>query len=607
MPNSTPEFVKGQKGVDLDSARAMINAGNAYLAPGGAFEYSRPEQRQVLPYTPDVSGYGNARITRKGARISFDMLRNVYERSSSVRPPVDFLINTLSTTPFRISVVPGARVPKRDIRRAEELFTQPLAELGMDTFRDVLGKLLRDLLVLDHSILLKHTQEDAIDAFEAQDSAKFAPIPDKSGRLKGWAYGDADPTKNAKPDFTRDEIVHFRRGQRSDSLYGLPIIETILHEVQALLNASRSFAVALNSNEIPPGILLLAGVNSPRQLDRMKDNIRQDAGIHQSYKLRVITGVQDAKWISLDRSNREMEVAQLVEQVERIVFRNFGVDRIAMGSAADVNRSTAEEMVAVRNQSLIKPILDLLADKFTYEVLSMINPGLFLEFFYYARTGDEADLVDEESSETTSARPNQVIEKGCVSCHGTGRILYSEHGDTSAAPCPVCYGRGYRGPTYVARPTGLRKPTAALISTPRRAWETMASEYEEEKLAELQERARRNIKAVLSNMHDRDSAIAATEKAREILTDLNQKAFQMGASKVRDSNFAVSRGGLESAAARVDDFVKYNLRLAIDSVKSDDAFSNIATRGVDEALSIIDNAVAVAGSAVAELASRRLG
>ncbi len=597
-------YVQGQENLDIGTARAMVNAGRAVIAPGGGFHYVRPEAARNLSLNnSSYTQYGADRVTRKGAQLSFDMLRTVYMRSSAVRPPVDFLINTLSTTPFQISAMPGARVPKRDIKRAEALFVQPLNDMGTDTFRDLLSMLLKDILVLDHGIVLKHTEKGIIDAFEAMDAAKFHPVADKkSGRLSGWTYNRSDFSAPASSDYSREDIAFFRRGARTDSLYGTPIIETIVHEVQALLNASRSFSIALDKNEIPPGFLHIGGATSPRQLDRMKQGIKEDAGIHQSYKLRVITGAETVSWINIDRSNREMEVAQLVEDVEKIVFRNFGVDRIAMGSATDVNRSTAEEMVAVRNQSLIKPILDMLADKFTYDVLAQINPGLFIEFFYYARTGDEADLVDEKTSETSSARPNAASDKksACISCASTGRVLYTELGESQCAVCPVCQGRGYRGPTYTARPRMLRSAVSE-VSTPYRAWKSMATEEDVASLAELEARTKRNVTAVLSSMGDKDSIMVASNHVEKILTDMVESAHRVGASKVREAKFAPGKAGLVAARARISDLVNYNMKLAVElsgSIGEKNAVEGIATRSLEEAASIIRLASHVAGSAL---------
>lgn len=598
-------YVKGQENIDVGTARAMVSAGRAAIAPGGAFHQVQPDARAILPFTPGFGSRNSDRVTRKGARLSFEMLRAVYERSSAVRPPVDFLINTLSTTPFRIATLPGARVPKKDVRRAEEMFTQPLSEMGTDTFRDLLSMLLRDILVLDHGIILKHNERGILDAFEAMNAAKFHPKADKrNGRLDGWLFNRDDLFVTTNADFTREEIVQFRRGARTDSLYGTPVIETIVHEVQALLNASRSFAVALDKNEIPPGLLHISGPGvGARQIDRMKQSIKQDAGIHQDYRLRVITGADKVEWVSLDRSNREMEVAQLVEDVEKIVFRNFGVDRIAMGSATDVNRSTAAEMVAVRNQSLIKPILDMLADKFTYEVLAQINPGLFIEFFYFARTGDEADLISSDDSETTSAsRPNAANSEktSCISCAGTGRIIYRELGETECAVCPVCLGRGYRGPTFVSRPRMLRS-SISEVSTPQRAWISMSNEEDAANIDELQARTRRKITAILASMGDKDSVLAASGHVEKILTDMVESAHRVGASKVRESGYAPGKAGLTSARARIADLININMKLAIDlsgSAAEKDVIEGIASRSLDEASAIINLATNVAGSAL---------
>lgn len=603
MPN---RVYIAKPGEDLSTVKAQLDSGMASLR-NGELEYARGQRETLQSYlSPSYLGYGSSRITRKGARLSFETLRTIAERSSSVRPPIDFLVNTLSTTPFQISAMEGMRVPKRDIKRAEELFQQPTPMFSTETFRSLLSAVLRDLLVMDHAIILKHLSGNKLDGFEGMDAALFHPTTRKDGRLKDWVQESADGVTYGT--FKASEIAHLRRYSRTDSLYGMPVIETIIHEVQALLNASRSFSASLDKNEIPPGILFLLGVHD-RQIDRMRSQVKQDAGVLNDYRLRFLTGADDAKWIPFDRSNREMEVAQLVEQVERIVFRNFGVDRIAMGSAADVNRSTAEEMVATRNRSLIKPILDLLADKLTFEILRQINPGLYIEFFYYARTGAEEDLVDEQESETTSADSasgSARIIKPCHACKGSGVTTFRELNEVVGLSCPVCAGSGERRPTYTARPRMIMD-TRAQLTNPRRAWQHLADGRDEDQMAKIKARTRRNVTTILESITDRDSAMSATNEVKKILGKFLADAHDLGSAKVKAAGLTPFKKAHAELSERVADFVQFNLTTAINFSKSEADVNNVIAKAIDEANAIIDHGEYVAGGALSELVRVKIG
>lgn len=634
MASDSVPFDGAADPVDMSTALSMMHAGSVSPTADGGIEINHDSdmQRRLLPYLPpnfSSSSLVLPNTGREGAILSYPTIRLMARRSSIVMAPINFVCRSLATTPYRIRTIDGMRVPKKDIRRAEELFIHPLGEMGTDTFSAQLSKVLRDLMEIDHQITLKHMEGGVLDSFEAMDSATFFPERDEhNNRLKGWKQR-LRPNKDI--DWDKDEIVHLAMNRRSDSIFGMPTIESIVHEVTATLNASRSFAKSLSENDIPPGFLVLMGQEGRQQLDRMQKGLKRDAGISMDYKLRVITGVQDVKWVQLQREWREMQVAELLERIERIIFRAFGVDRIAMGSAADVNRSTAEAMVMTRHNSLFKPILDMLADAYTYEVLHEINPGLFIEFIHFARTGNIADLSavtvrpTGHMEDITSGDPNAPAqnsteaEKGdekkywaekrqCGGCDGTGDIVYTINGQYEGQRCPDCGGSGLGGPLFVSRPRHMVLPTAInqirrFNVNPVEAWQSMATSQTREILRQKAEVASYNMRSRLESVETEGEFYAASKFVDETLTDLFRSAQGEAAVMLHKAGRSVAPGGqLLIAQQRVHDLVRFQMNGQMRNMPGADrdAIHNLAMRSAEDATAIAARVYEVAGRVLAD-------
>lgn len=631
MASDSVPFDGAADPIDMSTALSMMHAGSVSpTADGGvAINHDSDMQRRLLPYLPPnftASSLVLPNTGREGAILSYPTIRLMARRSSIVMAPINFVTRSLATTPYRIRTIDGMRVPKKDIRRAEELFIHPLGEMGTDTFSTQLSKVLRDLMELDHQITLKHMEGGVLDSFEAMDSATFFPERDgANNRLKGWKQR-LRPNKDI--DWDKDEIVHLAMNRRSDSIFGMPTIESIVHEVTATLNASRSFAKSLSENDIPPGFLVLMGNEGRQQLDRMQKGLKRDAGISTDYKLRVISGVQDVKWVQLQREWREMQVAELLERIERIIFRAFGVDRIAMGSAADVNRSTAEAMVMTRHNSLFKPILDMLADAYTYEVLHEINPGLFIEFIHFARTGNIADLSavtvrptghmeditsgDPDASGSGAEKGDEkkywAVKRQCGGCDGTGDLVYVINGQYEGQRCSDCGGSGLGGPVFVSRPRHMVLPTAInqirrFNVNPVEAWQSMASSKTREVLRQKAEMAAHSMRSRLESVETEGEFYAAAKYVGDTLTDLFRAAQGEAAVMLHNVGRSVAPGGqLLIAQERVHDLVRFQMNGQMRTMQGADrdAIHNLAMRSAEDAAAIASRVYEVAGRVLAD-------
>lgn len=607
--------------VNINTAAEMVKSGAAVPSSDGTVSLVDPYGQRALSTTFFSGNAISNSLTqpfagRKDALLSYEMLRLIARRSGIVKPPIDFVVRSLSSTPYRIRAVDGMRVPKKAIRQAEELLVRPMAEMGMDTFPDVLSKLLRDQMVLDHGIILKHRGKGGgMEAFECMDAATFLPVQSEtSGRLKKWAQRLQN---GQEAEYTIEDVVSYIIHRRSDSLFGEPPLESVVHEVNATLNASRSFSTAMNDNEIPPGVLFLMGADNARAMSRLERQIRRDRGIKNDYALKVIAGVERAQWVPFQRPYHEMQVVELLERLERIIFRVFGVDRIAMGSAQDVNRSTAEAMLMTRHFSLFKPLLDIWANKFTFEILQEIHPGLFIEFIHFARTGMATDLVGVGPTGSISDEAMQVgpgggdegsqslrLPRACGGCDGRGHVLFHYNGDPDAVPCPDCGGRGVGGPVFVSRPNhgrlllppGLNR-MRGYRRNPASAWRELASSGSQERLRNAIELARGRVTSACESVADQGDMLRVGRLVQDTLIELYVAAHDEASGLAERAGVSQTKTGLNDAKSRVYDLVRFQINqplLAGADVR------RIAVNTHSDASALCDLAERVAGLALIE-------
>ncbi|KKL46696.1 hypothetical protein LCGC14_2342990, partial [marine sediment metagenome] len=372
--------------VSLDEARRLVDSGQARV--------TQAANPQLVPIAPKgitsrgwrqdhvSGGFGSIFMpdstTGWDHKLSRRDLRKVYMRSAAVRPCVDFIVRSLSTCPWRIVAEPG--VPKRDFNRAVELFTRPAPG---HSFRGIRAQYLNDLMVMDGSVVEKvFSRGGDLVEFIPRDFSRFAVKWDNNGIIEEFIQVVvlSDGTEKTVP-FAPDQISYSVLYPRTSSPYGTPIIETITQEVAALLLASSDIAAFFDENEIPQGILSLGDLGQ-EGFERAQAEFEANKGGKTSRKLYVVHGPGDVKWVPFRRPYREQEIALIVPRIEKIVFRNFGVTPLDMGQSADVNRSTAEAYKELRAFTLFKPLMDLMAEKFTFDILHEIHPGLYLELVY---------------------------------------------------------------------------------------------------------------------------------------------------------------------------------------------------------------------------------
>lgn len=310
--------------------------------------------------------WGKSILSRVGAyALSTTTLRDIYKKNSSIRWCVDTIATEVSALP--IAIVPNysdATVKPRTLRHIVELshfFNDPNA--NEEPFLELIKKVLVDILVIDRGVIEKvFALGGNLLELWARDGATFHPVVDLHGVLQGYVQKTA--AESSKIKFARNEVVYMRHGPTTVSVYGSPIIESIVNEVGAIMFATDWIADSFTEDEIPPGLLVLGEIGQ-EAYERAKADFQEKKGIKVKGEMRVIDNVKDVKWVDFKHTNTEMQLTSLVERLDRIIYRNFGIE-YELGQGDVTGLKLTEKLQKIK---LMKPLARMIAWKINNEIM----------------------------------------------------------------------------------------------------------------------------------------------------------------------------------------------------------------------------------------------
>ena len=140
-----------------------------------------------------------------------------------------------------------------------------------------------------------------------------------------------------------------------------------------MLRANEHAMLTLDADEIPPGILVLAGI-AGRAAEEARADMQRLKG--QDHKIRVMTTPDPtgigAKWIELRRTPKDVSMVEIIDQIRRSIYRAFGVMPVEMGMTESIPRATAVVQMDVASSHLVTPVLELLQGKINGQILTSL-------------------------------------------------------------------------------------------------------------------------------------------------------------------------------------------------------------------------------------------
>lgn len=338
--------------------------------------------------------------------LSNEELWAVYRQCPEVRASVEAIVRVISTWDWTIE--PVEALPNDDplyevaLDAAEEArrFLAAPNEDG-EVWQTFASKALRDLLVYDswatENVL---GREGSLDELVTLPGGTVHPRVDRHQRVVDYKQVTGD----AETFLDRDQVVYFNLFPNTQKPGGTPLIETLINEVITLLRASKHLMLAYDADEVPPGVLLLAGI-AGKAAERAVAGLRNMRGA--DHKLRVLTTNNprglDARWVEFRHTPKDLDMAGLVKEIRRTVWRLFGVKPITMGDSEATPRATAEVQVEAQDSGLIRPIIELLQAQVNMRILPLVVGDPELAALVQFKFNTDRDSTAEESKAEAEA------------------------------------------------------------------------------------------------------------------------------------------------------------------------------------------------------------
>ena len=187
--------------------------------------------------------------------------------------------------------------------------------------------------------------------------------------------------KGAPLGFHKREIVYARMNPRTSSVYGWSPVQSLITVLEALNDGTRFNRDFFRESAVPSGVLSLLGASNT-SLKRFRSewdkNIRG-----KPHKLVMFN--EDTKWQPFTLTNRDMEWLEGQKFYQRLVWAMFGVTADELGFTETSNRSVGQAQSRVFIRRAIKPMIEILQNKFTNEIIAEFyegNPECELKFDY---------------------------------------------------------------------------------------------------------------------------------------------------------------------------------------------------------------------------------
>ena len=94
-------------------------------------------------------------------------------------------------------------------------------------------------------------------------------------------------------------------------------------------------------------------------------------GGKKNFELTVVRDTEKIEWLPLTRDNQELQLAELIELINRMVFRAFGVTPTSMGDMKNTNRATAQVEENIDGSRLIIPYIKSLEEYVNSQIVHM--------------------------------------------------------------------------------------------------------------------------------------------------------------------------------------------------------------------------------------------
>lgn len=310
--------------------------------------------------------------------------RNWYKTSEWVRAAVDIRTSQVASAEWDIVPEDKARpYSKRLQRDVRDLLHRP--NPAADSCRSFLEPVIRDLVTIDAGCVEKVRNLMG-------DLAELWPVDAATVRVNARWDGDTGEYRyfwypdgyTSKARFRNDDFIYMMAYRRSDSVVGIPPLETLRLTIEAEL-AAHEFNRRQVAGAAPDGVLDLGETFTREQVAQFRAFFESEVAGRGA--VGFIGGTKGAQWIPFRENNRNMQFLEWQIYLVRKIAAVFGLTPQDLGVTYDVNRSTAETQIQISEDRGLRPLMSLVQEYLTKEVVqdrSFGGPANNLAFRYTA-------------------------------------------------------------------------------------------------------------------------------------------------------------------------------------------------------------------------------
>lgn len=343
------------------------------------------------------SPYARAAVGQGGVmKRSVQQLRRWSRTNPWIRAAINLRRQQVSRARWDIVDLDGNSTPNQKIvDELRYMFRHPNSR--GDSFRSFIEPVVEDLLVLDQGCIeVELTRGSRVGATGSKKIANLWPKDagfiafdqDWDGTKKNDPrYFELDATGKIVAEYQNQEMVVLICNPVTYSPLGLSPLEVLAETIEADL-AAASYNSKSVMQAAPPGIIDLGEGIRPDQVDQFK--AYWEAEIGGKSMVAIVGGGKGVKWTPLGASNRDMQFMEWQIYLARKICAVFGVQPQDIGISFDVNRSSAEVGAAFTADNGIAPLLDLIAEYLTREIIWRFDETLRFAYTDVGRASQSA-------------------------------------------------------------------------------------------------------------------------------------------------------------------------------------------------------------------------
>lgn len=320
------------------------------------------------PYTFNLPTANRIKQKPEGS-LSWDALRNFSVHYPVARACIDYLKTKILKLEWEI--MPENEEQEYDpnsgrILATKEFFKHPTGERS--SYRNFLDAVVEDYLVLGVWAAERMTTRGGqfLGKFNLVDAATIRVIVDEYGRLPEppeIAYVQYIRGEKTA-EMTQDDLLYVNRGNRTNTVYGLSPIESIIIQVETALKSSIYNLKWYDDGNVPEGFGELPEDWPAKQIREFQTYFDAMIAGNPKYQRRIKMVPKGFNYTATKKPS-DLAFKELENWLLQQTCAVFGVPPQDLGFTNDINRATADVQRELGQERGMKPIAQMLEEVFT--------------------------------------------------------------------------------------------------------------------------------------------------------------------------------------------------------------------------------------------------